>query len=70
LVAPHPLALVTFRLRAGDEATLELMRRVNASGELYLTHTAVNGDAALRMSIGSVWTERRHVEAAWEALSS
>jgi aromatic-L-amino-acid decarboxylase len=69
LVAPHPLALVTFRLRAGDEATLELMRRVNASGELYLTHTAVNGAAALRMSIGSVWTERRHVEAAWAALS-
>jgi aromatic-L-amino-acid decarboxylase len=69
LVAPHPLALVTFRLRAGDDATLELMRRVNASGELYLTHTTVNGQAALRMSIGSVWTERRHVEAAWTILS-
>jgi len=69
IVAPHPLALVTFRLCAGDEATLELMRRVNASGELYLTHTAVNGGTALRMSIGSPWTERRHVEAAWAALS-
>jgi aromatic-L-amino-acid decarboxylase len=69
LVAPHPLALVTFRLRSGDDATLELMRRVNASGELFLTHTVVNGAAALRMSIGAVWTERRHVEKAWEALS-
>jgi aromatic-L-amino-acid decarboxylase len=69
LVAPHPLALVTFRLRAGDDATLELMNRVNASGELYLTHTAVDGRTVLRMAIGSVWTQRRHVEAAWTALS-
>jgi aromatic-L-amino-acid/L-tryptophan decarboxylase len=70
LVAPHPLALVTFRLRAGDDATRALMARVNASGELYLTHTLVNGHVALRMAIGSVLTERRHVEAAWRALSA
>jgi aromatic-L-amino-acid/L-tryptophan decarboxylase len=70
LVAPHPLALVTFGLRAGDEATLALMERVNASGKLYLTHTVVDGRAALRMAIGSPLTDRRHVEAAWAALSS
>ncbi|HET6876274.1 MAG TPA: pyridoxal-dependent decarboxylase [Jatrophihabitans sp.] len=70
IVAPHPLALVTFRLRAGDEATLELMNRVNASGRLYLTHTAVNGRTALRLAIGSPWTEQRHVEAAWAELSA
>lgn len=70
LVAPHPLALVTFRLRAGDDATLELMRQVNASGALYLTHTVVNGAATLRLAIGSPWTQRRHVEAAWTALST
>jgi aromatic-L-amino-acid decarboxylase len=70
LVAPHPLALVTFRLRAGDDETLALMNRVNASGELYLTHTLVNGRASLRLAIGSPWTELRHVEAAWRALSS
>lgn len=69
LVAPHPLALVTFRLRSGDAATLELMNSVNASGEMYLTHTTVNGAAALRLAIGSPWTQRRHVEAAWQALS-
>ena len=66
---PHPLALVTFRLRSGDDDTLALMRRVNASGELYLTHTTVNGRAALRFAIGSPQTERRHVEAAWAALA-
>jgi aromatic-L-amino-acid decarboxylase len=69
LLAPHPLSLVTFRLRAGDEATKTLMERVNASGQLYLTHTAVNGQVALRFAIGSPQTQRRHVEAAWAALS-
>jgi aromatic-L-amino-acid/L-tryptophan decarboxylase len=70
ITAPHPLALVTFRLRAGDDATRALMERVNASGELYLTHTVVNGQVALRLAIGSVLTERRHVQAAWQALSA
>jgi aromatic-L-amino-acid decarboxylase len=69
LVAPHPLALVTFRLRAGDDATLALMQRVNASGQAYLTHTLVNGVAALRLAIGSPLTERRHVEAVWQLLT-
>jgi aromatic-L-amino-acid decarboxylase len=68
LMAPHPLSLVTFRLRAGDDATRALMERVNASGELYLTHTAVNGKIALRFAIGSPQTQRRHVEAAWATL--
>jgi aromatic-L-amino-acid decarboxylase len=69
LAAPHPLALVTFRLRAGDDTTLALMERANASGELYLTHTVIDGRAALRLAIGSPLTRRRHVEAAWAALS-
>jgi aromatic-L-amino-acid decarboxylase len=69
VVTPHPLALVTFRLRAGDEPTLDLMRRVNASGQAYLTHTVVEGRAALRLAIGSPLTERRHVEAVWRLLA-
>jgi aromatic-L-amino-acid decarboxylase len=70
IVAPHPLALVTFRLRAGDEATRALLDRVNASGQMYLTHTVVDGRVALRMAIGATLTERRHVEAAWAQLSA
>ena len=69
LVAPHELALVTFRLREGDDATLALMHRVNGTGRAYLTHTAVGGRPARRMAIGAVLTERRHVQQAWELLS-
>lgn len=68
LVGPHPLALVTFRLRSGDEATQQLMERVNAAGRIYLTHTAAEGRSTLRMAIGSPQTEHRHVAAAWAEL--
>jgi aromatic-L-amino-acid decarboxylase len=70
LVAPHPLALVTFRLRAGDAATRELIETVNASGQMFLTHTTVDGAAALRMAIGGTLTEQRHVRAAWDLLAA
>ena len=49
---------------------MALMNTVNDSGELYLTHTSVNGQQALRMAIGGVRTEHRHVRAAWMALSA
>jgi aromatic-L-amino-acid decarboxylase len=70
LVAPHPLALVTFRHCAGDDATLAVMRRVNESGAAYLTHTLVDGNATLRLAIGSPLTEQRHVDAVWTSISA
>ncbi len=65
VVAPHPLSLVCFRLRGADAANEALLERLNQSGEIYLTHTRVNGAYALRLAVGGVWTERRHVERAW-----
>jgi aromatic-L-amino-acid decarboxylase len=65
LVAPPALGLVCFRLMAGDDANELLLRRLNASGGLFLTHTRVNGAYALRMAIGGTLTEARHVRAAW-----
>lgn len=44
------------------------MDRVNASGAAYLTHTALDGRLALRLAIGSPTTERRHVDAVFDAL--
>ena len=69
LVAPHPLALVTFRARAGDAETKRILAEVNAGGLAYLTHTLVNGRVAIRMAIGSVLTERRHVAQAWQLIA-
>jgi aromatic-L-amino-acid decarboxylase len=68
LAAPAPLNLVCFRLRAGDEANQKLMDRLNASGDLYLTHTRLHDRITLRMSIGQTHTEFRHVERAWRRI--
>jgi aromatic-L-amino-acid decarboxylase len=68
LAAPASLNLVCFRLRSGDEDNQRLMDRLNASGDLYLTHTKLDGKFALRLCIGQTNTEARHVERAWERI--
>jgi len=65
LAAPVPLNLVCFRHRGGEAANQRIMDRLNASGDLYLTHTRLNELLTLRMSIGQSQTELLHVERAW-----
>jgi len=68
LAAPAPLNLVCFRLRSGDEANQKLMDMLNASGDLYLTHTRLSGKLTLRLCVGQTHTETRHVEKAWRRI--
>jgi aromatic-L-amino-acid/L-tryptophan decarboxylase len=68
LVAPAPLNLVCFRHRAGDEVNRRILDRLNSSGRLFLTHTKLDGQLVLRMSIGAARTEHRHVAQAWAAI--
>ncbi len=68
IAAPTPLNLVCFRHKAGDAANQGIMDRLNRSGDLYLTHTKLNGKLTLRMSIGQTHTEARHVENAWKRI--
>jgi aromatic-L-amino-acid decarboxylase len=70
LAAPPSLNLVCFRHKSGDEATMAILDRLNASGRLYLTHTRLGERAAIRMCIGQRATEKRHVEAAWAAIKT
>ena len=65
LVAPVPLNLVCFRYRGSDEDNQGLLDRLNASGDLYLTHTRLNDQLVLRLCIGQTYTEHRHVARAW-----
>jgi aromatic-L-amino-acid decarboxylase len=72
VVTPHPFSLVCFRLggagAGSDSRNEELLRRLNAGDEQYLTHTRVRGRYVLRLAIGSPHTERRHVAAAWRRI--
>jgi aromatic-L-amino-acid decarboxylase len=70
LAAPAPLNLVCFRHRGGDEVNQALLERLNASGELYLTHTVLGGRHTLRFCVGQTWTERSHVERAWARIQA
>jgi len=68
LAAPAPLNLVCFRHKAGDATNQGIMERLNRSGDMFLTHTKLNGKLTLRMSIGQTNTQARHVERAWKRI--
>ena len=68
VAAPAPLNLVCFRHRGGDESNMTLMNRLNDSGDLYLTHTRLDGKITLRFCVGQTNTTRRHVENAWQRI--
>ncbi|HTC92636.1 MAG TPA: pyridoxal-dependent decarboxylase [Terriglobales bacterium] len=68
VAAPPQLNLVCFRLKGTDELNQKLMDRLNKSGELYLSHTKLNGKLVLRLCMGQTYTEERHVERAWRAI--
>jgi aromatic-L-amino-acid decarboxylase len=68
LAAPVPLNLVCFRHVGGDAINESLLEALNATGELYLTHTSLGGRYTLRMAVGQAWTQERHVEAAWNLI--
>ena len=70
IVAPHPFSLVCFRQRGDDEANELLLRRLNDSGALYLTHTRVNGRYTLRFAVGAPQTTLGHVTQAWSVIQS
>lgn len=68
LAAPTPLNLICFRHKRGDEANQTLMERLNGSGDLYLTHTKLDGRVTLRFCVGQTNTQARHVERAWQRI--
>jgi aromatic-L-amino-acid decarboxylase len=70
-VAPVPFSVVCFRLRDGsDDAHARLLDAVNATGEVFLSHTKLDGRFVLRLAIGNIHTSERHVARAWELLNS
>ena len=74
-VAPVPFSVVCFRLRdrdgsAGDAEHSRILDAVNASGEVFLSHTRLDGRFVLRLAIGNLHTTERHVARAWELLNS
>jgi aromatic-L-amino-acid decarboxylase len=82
-LAPAPFSTVCLRWRPAelsgredepevraslDAANERLMAAVNATGEVFLSHTRLHDRFAIRVAIGNLRTEGRHVDRAWELL--
>jgi aromatic-L-amino-acid decarboxylase len=68
--APRHFSLVCFRRDASDEDNEAIVERVNRSGEIFLSHTRIDGRYVLRLAIGNERTTEADVRRAWEALRS
>jgi aromatic-L-amino-acid decarboxylase len=75
-LAPVPFSTVCFRWNPGsgtseaelDERNASIMDAVNRTGEVFLSHTRLDGRFVIRLAVGNLRTEPRHVERAWELL--
>ena len=73
-LSPTNFSVVVFRYRPPggaseariDELNMLLLQRLNATGEVFLSHTRVGGRYALRLAIGNIRTTSVHVERAWQ----
>jgi aromatic-L-amino-acid decarboxylase len=66
--APRRFSVVCFRLEASNEANAELLERVNASGEIFISHAVLDGRYVLRLAVGHQRTSEQDVRHAWETL--
>ena len=74
LLAPVPFALICFRAAPPNVEDLDafnekLMNEINASGAAFLSHTKLNGKFAIRLSVGSIRVEERHLRKVWDLLN-
>jgi aromatic-L-amino-acid/L-tryptophan decarboxylase len=69
-LAPAPFSVVCFRAKGTDTLNEQLLESVNRSGEMFISHTRLNGAFCLRLAIGNLHTEERHVARAWELLQA
>jgi aromatic-L-amino-acid decarboxylase len=76
-LAPTPFSVVCFRANPSGAVRTEtelnalnerLLKLVNDTGEIFLSHTALDGKISLRLAIGNIRTTGEHVARAWEIL--
>jgi aromatic-L-amino-acid decarboxylase len=70
LVAPQRFSLVVFRRNGSDEQNEEILERANRGGEIFLSHTKLDGRYVLRLAIGNARTTEADVRRAWEVLNA
>ena len=69
LCMPARFSLVVFRRYGTDEENARILERVNQSGEMFISHTKLNGRYVLRLAIGNARTTEADVRLAWDVLN-
>jgi aromatic-L-amino-acid decarboxylase len=74
-LAPVPFSVVCFRAcpRSGEDADAlneRILESVNSTGEMFISHTRLDGRYALRLAIGNLHTAESHVKRAWDLLQA
>jgi aromatic-L-amino-acid decarboxylase len=68
-LAPVPFSTVCFRWTPGsDDDNAAILDAVNRTGDVFLSHTRLGDRFAVRLAVGNLRTEPRHVARAWELL--
>lgn len=77
LLAAVPFSTVCFRYNPGSLSEEELnhlneklLDDINKSGKIFLSHTKLNERFTIRLTIGSIRHERRHIYQAWEVIKT
>lgn len=68
VVAPHPLSVVCFRFGDEDDENSAIVDAVNATGDVFLSTTKLDGKVAIRLAVGNERTTEADVARAWELL--
>jgi aromatic-L-amino-acid decarboxylase len=68
IVSPRHFGLVCFRHQGDDAFNQALLKRVNDSGELFISHTVINGSYALRLAAGGLLTTVDDMRYTWDVL--
>jgi aromatic-L-amino-acid decarboxylase len=66
--APRHFSLVCFRPEGDDARSQELLARVNAGGEIFISHAVLGGRYVLRLAVGQMSTTEADVRLAWDVL--
>jgi aromatic-L-amino-acid decarboxylase len=76
LLAPVPFSVVCFRARPAsveteklDALNERLMHAVNSTGQLFISHTRLHDRLTLRLAIGNIRTDEKHIRRAWQLLN-
>ena len=70
IAAPYPFSVVCFRRDASDEDNEALLERANATGEIFLSGTRLDGRYVLRLAVGNLRTSEDDVRRAWDVLKA